>query len=59
MKMGNQRIIMKQEESRESQQNKGFVLPEEIYNQLVQLAGSVGMTGEEMCKIAIKMKKGA
>ena len=59
MKMGNQRIIMKQEESRESQQNKGFVLPEEIYNQLVQLAGSVGMTVEEMCKIAIKMKKGA
>ena len=58
MKFGDQRIIIKQEQTRESNQNKGFVLNKEIYHQLEQLAGSIGMTVEEMCKIAIKMKKG-
>ena len=58
MKFGGQRIIIKQEQTRESNQNKGFVLNEEIYHQLEQLAGSIGMTVDEMCKIAIKMKKG-
>ena len=58
MKYGNQRVFIKGEQRRESAQNPGSKLSNEVYNQLVSLAQSAGMTVEEMCSIAIKMKKG-
>ena len=58
MKFGDQRIFIKQEQTRESQQNTGVVLSNEIYNQLCSLAQSAGITLEEMCTTALKMKKG-
>ena len=57
MKFGDRKIYINGQENRADQQNK-VTLPEEIAHQLEQLAGSIGMTVAEMCKIAIAMKEG-
>ena len=57
MKFGDRKIYIKGQEIRANEQGK-VVLPEEIYHQLEQLAGSIGMNVAEMCKVAIKMKEG-
>ena len=57
MKFGDRKIYINGQENRADQQNK-VTLPDDINRALERLAGSIGMTVAEMCKIAIKMKEG-